>query len=116
MGECYLTRREKREVTEQLGIYKIGADARPSGVVVIPNKVITLATRVFQNDGNVTNITLPPYLQEIQERAFENCAHLEEVELPQGLTEIYGGVFNSCKSLKKIDLPEKLTILGESAL
>ena len=44
MGECYLTRREKREVTEQLGIYKIGADARPSGVVVIPNKVITLAT------------------------------------------------------------------------
>ena len=47
MGECYLTRREKREVTEQLGIYKIGADARPSGVVVIPNKVTTLATRVF---------------------------------------------------------------------
>ena len=66
MGECYLTRREKREVTEQLGIYKIGADARPSGKVVIPTKVTTLATRVFQNDGNVTNITLPPYLQEIQ--------------------------------------------------
>ena len=47
MGICYLTRREKKEMEEQLGIYGVGTDARPNGTVVIPNKVTVLATRVF---------------------------------------------------------------------
>ena len=111
MGECYLTRREKREVTEQLGIYKIGADARPSGVVVIPNKVTTLATRVFQNDGNVTNITLPPYLQEIQERAFENCTSLETIVFPQSIQTIHEYAFNGCKKLQAINIPDNIPLL-----
>ena len=111
MGECYLTRREKREVTEQLGIYKIGADARPSGVVIIPNKVITLATRVFQNDGNVTNITLPPYLQEIQERAFENCVLLETIIFPQSLQTIHEYAFNGCEKLQAINVPDNIPLL-----
>lgn len=111
MGECYLTRREKREVTEQLGIYKIGADARPSGVVVIPNKVTTLATRVFQNDGNVTNITLPPYLQEIQARAFENCALLETIIFPQSLQTIHEYAFNGCEKLQAINVPDNIPLL-----
>ena len=68
MGICYLTRREKKEVEEQLGIYGVGTDARPNGTVIIPNKVTVLATRVFQNDKNVTKIYLPPYLQDKQER------------------------------------------------
>ena len=111
MGECYLTRREKKEVTEQLGIYKIGADARPSGVVVIPNKVITLATRVFQNDGNVTNITLPPYLQEIQERAFENCVLLETIVFPLSLQTIHEYAFNGCEKLQAINVPDNIPLL-----
>ena len=111
MGECYLTRREKREVTEQLGIYKIGADARPSGIVIIPNKVITLATRVFQNDGNVTNITLPPYLQEIQERAFENCALLETIVFPQSLQTIHEYAFSGCEKIQAINVPDNIPLL-----
>lgn len=111
MGECYLTRREKREVTEQLGIYKIGADARPSGVVVIPNKVTTLATRVFQNDGNVTNITLPPYLQEIQARAFENCALLETIVFPQSIQTIHEYAFNGCEKIQAINVPDNIPLL-----
>ena len=111
MGECYLTRREKREVTEQLGIYKIGADARPSGVVVIPNKVITLATRVFQNDGNVTNITLPPYLQEIQERAFENCTSLETIIFPQSIQTIHEYAFSGCEKIQAINVPDNIPLL-----
>ena len=115
MGECYLTRREKREVTEQLGIYKIGADARPSGVVVIPNKVITLATRVFQNDGNVTNITLPPYLQEIQERAFENCTSLETIVFPQSIQTIHEYAFSGCEKIQAINIPDNIPLLKPHA-
>lgn len=111
MGECYLTRREKREVTEQLGIYKIGADARPSGKVVIPNKVTTLATRVFQNDGNVTNITLPPYLQEIQERAFENCTSLETIVFPQSIQTIHEYAFSGCEKIQAINIPDNIPLL-----
>ena len=111
MGECYLTRREKREVTEQLGIYKIGADARPSGKVVIPTKVTTLATRVFQNDGNVTNITLPPYLQEIQERAFENCTSLETIVFPQSIQTIHEYAFSGCEKIQAINVPDNIPLL-----
>ena len=55
MGICYITRREQREeVNDQLGIYCAGNDARPVEEVYVPDKVIVLATRVFQNDKYVT--------------------------------------------------------------
>ena len=68
MGVCYITRREQREeVNEQLGIYCAGNDARPFGEVEIPSKVITLATRVFQNDEYVTKQEFNETLTEIKE-------------------------------------------------
>lgn len=111
MGICYLTRREKKEVEEQLGIYGVGTDARPSGTVVIPNKVTVLATRVFQNDKNVTKIYLPPYLQDIQARAFENCTALQTIIFPQSLQTIYEYAFNGCNKLTDIAIPDNIPLL-----
>lgn len=111
MGICYLTRREKKEVEEQLGIYGVGTDARPNGTVVIPNKVTVLATRVFQNDKNVTKIYLPPYLQDIQARAFENCTALQTIIFPQSLQTIYEYAFNGCNKLTDIAIPDNIPLL-----
>lgn len=111
MGICYLTRREKKEVEEQLGIYGVGTDARPNGTVIIPNKVTVLATRVFQNDKNVTKIYLPPYLQDIQARAFENCTALQTIIFPQSLQTIYEYAFNGCNKLTDIDIPDNIPLL-----
>ena len=112
MGVCYITRREQREeVSEQLGIYCAGNDARPFGEVNIPNKVMILATRVFQNDENVTKINLPPLLQEIQERAFENCIHLKEIVFPNTLQTIHEYAFNGCNELSVIAIPDNIPLL-----
>ena len=112
MGICYITRREQREeVSEQLGIYCAGNDARPFGEVEIPNKVITLATRVFQNDENVTKINLPPLLQEIQKRAFENCIELQEIIFPDTLQTINKYAFDGCTKLIVIAVPENIPLL-----
>ena len=112
MGICYITRREQREeVSEQLGIYCAGNDARPFGEVEIPNKVITLATRVFQNDKYVTKINLPPLLQEIQEKAFENCVLLETIVFPQSLQTIHEYAFNGCEKLQAINVSDNIPLL-----
>ena len=96
---------------EQLGIYGVGTDARPNGTVVIPNKVTVLATRVFQNDKNVTKIYLPPYLQDIQARAFENCTALQTIIFPQSLQTIYEYAFNGCNKLTDIAIPDNIPLL-----
>lgn len=112
MGTCYITRREQREeVSEQLGVYCAGNDARPFGEVEIPNKVITLAARVFQNDENVTKINLPPLLQEIQEKAFENCIELQEIIFPDTLQTINKYAFDGCTKLIVIAVPENIPLL-----
>lgn len=112
MGVCYITRREQREeVSEQLGVYCTGNDARPFGEVEIPNKVITLATRVFQNDKYVTKINLPPLLQEIQERAFENCVELQEIVFPDTLQTINKYAFDGCTKLIEIAVPDNIPLL-----
>ena len=112
MGVCYITRREQREeVSEQLGVYCAGNDARPFGEVEIPSKVITLATRVFQNDESVTKINLPPLLQEIQERAFENCIELQEIVFPDTLQTINEYAFDRCTKLIEIAVPDNIPLL-----
>lgn len=112
MGICYITRREQREeVNDQLGIYYAGNDARPVEEVYVPDKVIVLATRVFQNDKYVTYIHLPPFLQEIQERAFENCEGLANIIFPDGLQAIHQYAFNGCTNLTKIEVPETIPLL-----
>ena len=112
MGICYITRREQREeVNDQLGIYCAGNDARPVEEVYVPDKVIVLATRVFQNDKYVTYIHLPPFLQEIQERAFENCEGLANIIFPDGLQAIHQYAFNGCTNLTKIEVPETIPLL-----
>ena len=112
MGICYITRREQREeVSEQLGVYCAGNDARPFGEVEIPSKVITLATRVFQNDEYVTKINLPPLLQEIQERAFENCIELQEIIFPDTLQTINEYAFEGCTKLIEIAVPDNIPLL-----
>ena len=112
MGVCYITRREQREEgREQLGVYCAGNDARPFGEVEIPSKVITLATRVFQNDEYVTKINLPPLLQEIQERAFENCIELQEIVFPDTLQSINKYAFDGCTKLIEIAVPDNIPLL-----
>lgn len=116
MGYCYLEKRGQKEMLiEPIGIYEVGIDARPSGNVTVPNKVKTLATRVFQNDENITSIKLPPYLNEIQEYAFQNCKNLLKIDFPQSLQIINQYAFDGCVNLTTIDVPNNISILKPKA-
>lgn len=58
---------------------------------------------------------IPESVVNIGQRAFENCRSLENIILPNSLINIGWGAFISCSSLRKIILPNSLTNI-EAAL
>lgn len=85
--------------------------------VVIPEKVLyndkeytvtTLDYGAFNNNSNVTHITLPETVTSIGEFCFANCSNLQTVDLPSGLEVLPVQSFQECSNLKELKLPEKL--------
>ena len=71
----------------------------------IPDTVFTIDTYSFEM-SNITNITIPDNVKNIETNAFLGCNNLESVTY-QGMSNpnISGNVFNQCYSLKFICVP-----------
>lgn len=61
-----------------------------------------------------TEYVIPDYVVEIGDRAFENCSNLSNLTIPYGVTALGGAAF-SATSISVIDIPESVTSIGESA-
>ena len=81
---------------------------------VIFSKVETLPMAAFYMCPNLTKVTLPDTITEIEDDAFLDCGMLEEIDLPDGLVKLGGEAFKYCKSLVSIDIPDGVTVLGEA--
>ena len=107
MGKCYITRRGTKTsgTTEQLGIYPIGEDGRPTGDVVVPEGVKSLYRYIFDSNKNVSSVKLPTTLENINNYAFYNCTSLQKIDkIPDFITKIETSTFQNCSSLEEIDL------------
>lgn len=104
--------------------------------VSLPDSVERIGMSAFSQCGNLTQITLPPYLREIAisafeksaltqivipdsvkklETAFQYCTSLETVVLPKKLKELNPHMFYGCTKLKNVTFPEALETIGYSA-
>ena len=106
--------------------------------VVIPDTVVEIGERAFENCINLKRLVLSKNISEIPEMAFAFCSSLESVEIPDevghignrafyeceslksvtfgvGIREIGSWAFGECKALEEIRLPESLKIIGSSA-
>lgn len=49
--------------------------------IILPNTVVTIKHRCFENCRNIKEITLPKSLQRIDFRAFDECVNLEKIKI-----------------------------------
>ena len=103
-----------------------------SGEVVIPDKVTyedteytvtTIMGEIWNQSGGfhecgaftktqVTKVTLPASVTNINGAGFQETQHLQEVVMNEGLTEIGTGAFRNCPELTTINIPSTVTTLG----
>ena len=58
---------------------------------------------------NITEVTIPSSIKQIEDYAFANCKELTDIELPDGLETLGEGAFANCEKLSKVVLPESVS-------
>ena len=110
----------------------------PNGIseYTVPDGVRVIGDMAFMCHENITKITLPESVREIDgfygcsnleginipagvtricSQSFEGCELLSSIELPVGLTTIEHGTFNGCTGLTEIVIPRKVSRIDEYA-
>ena len=98
------------------------SESNVNTVITIPNTIDTypvtiIGKRAFEDNTDITSITIPASVIEIEYNAFKGMSWLETVTFEAGSNlEIIGDyVFKSCSSLTTIDIPEGVIVIGEYA-
>lgn len=79
--------------------------------VVLEEGITVLGENAFHSFGNLTSISLPSTLEQIDGYAFAKCTKLEQIEIPEGVEYIGFHAFEGCKSLKQIRIPDSVTTI-----
>lgn len=69
----------------------------------------------FNSCQKLTNITIPPNVQQIYENAFYNCKNLKHIQLPESCWDISEYAFAGCENLQSIDIPAGMEMIGSFA-
>ncbi len=89
-------------------------DTSLSGSVTVPSHlggfpVTVIASHAFKNCRNISTLSIPDSVREIQMYAFENCSDLISVNIPASVTNIDGEAFSNCTKLSGIWVDKKNT-------
>lgn len=82
---------------------------------VIPNSVISIGERAFENCEDLISILIPNSVTSIGESSFANCISLTSLSIPEGVVSIGINAFSDCQSLKTVSIPSSVTSLGSYA-
>ena len=73
--------------------------------ICLPNTVISIGERAYENCINLQHMVLPTSLQTIKDRAFEDMYKLQELVIPSTVTSIGVNIFNGCRALNTLTVP-----------
>ena len=103
----------------------VGDNRSYSGAISIPSSVsyqdqdytvTSIGESAFQENLNLTSVTLPNTITSIESLSFNMCENLTSVTLSNTLESIGYGAFSACRNLSSITaLPSTLTSIGEAA-
>lgn len=119
------------KITQGNLIYRVNADGESvtvSGTSRKPTQLTILTIGSSISDGNgksytvtkigmgafnnarntLTEVTLPPTLDEIEDSAFFQCSSLTEITIPEGVTKIGTNAFYGCSQLTSITIPSTI--------
>ena len=96
-----------------------------SGDIIIPptvednNSIVYNVTYIlkyaFKDCTELTSVTIPNSITNIDGLAFQNCTSLTDIIIPEGVTAILDQVFFNCSGLTSVTLPKSLTVIGQLA-
>ena len=77
--------------------------------------VIEIAPGAFQNNNNITSVTMPGSIEIIGDRAFADCTNLQNLVLSVGVKSIGNEAFLNCSKITSVTLPFSLESIGRRA-
>lgn len=83
--------------------------------ISIPNTVENIEVSAFQGCYNLTSATLSSRLKYIEDFAFASCSNLTTIQLPYYLTKIGNYAFTDCIGLSEVIIKNGLTSIGDGA-
>lgn len=88
-----------------------------SGELIIPSEIEEVITAIspgaFDGATQVTSITVPGSVREIQAGTFRNLSALTTVTLQEGVESLRAGAFDSCAKLTKVFIPASVSTIEE---
>lgn len=88
-----------------------------TGVVEIPSefdyngvhyRTVEIGASAFRDCNDLTNITIPDSVANIENLAFSGCTNLSSINIPDSVTHIGYGAFSNCTSLERIEIPDSV--------
>ena len=77
--------------------------------------VTSLGKRAFYNFDQLTEVTLPETVKNIDIQAFSWCTNLQTITLAEGLETIGSNAFWYCRKLTTVTIPDSVTKIMEAA-
>lgn len=77
--------------------------------------VTAIGANVFNQNKNITSVTIPDSVTSIGEGAFYDCRSLDSVNMPTSLISIGDWAFYQCQGLSSVTIPDSVTTIGEAA-
>lgn len=95
------------------GNHKNSVDKSTSGKITIPStingyQVVGISRGGFEECANITEVSVPEGVTDLDGMSFAHCTALKKVSLPSTLKSMHGMEFAYCSSLTDIVLPESL--------
>ncbi|MGI6493391.1 MAG: leucine-rich repeat protein [Candidatus Methanomethylophilaceae archaeon] len=93
----------------KIGMELIKCPARTPGDFTIPDGVIIIGSRAFEDCSSLTSVTIPYGVSSIDFCAFDGCSSLTSVTIPESVVSIGWDVFSDCSSLVSVTVPAGVT-------
>lgn len=71
-----------------------------------PSSITAIFGRAFASCNGLTSVVLPPNLGAVSDATFQNCANLQSVTITSNIGMIGVSAFSGCTSLTTVNLPE----------
>ena len=81
--------------------------------ITIPSDITEIKSYAFIGCSSLTSVTIPDTVTLIGDYSFSMCSNLISITIPNSVASIGACAFSSCSSLKNITIPNRIKVIGK---